>query len=90
MNIQRYYPGEGYFEYHCERNTKDSKRVLVFMTYLNDINDEGETEFYYQKLKVKPEQGLTLFWPPEWTHLHRGITSKTETKYIITGWFSFV
>jgi hypothetical protein len=90
MNIQKYNPNEGYFQYHCERSNKDNKRVLVFMTYLNDINDEGETEFYYQKLKVKPEQGLTLLWPPEWTHLHRGITSKTETKYIITGWFSFV
>ena len=30
------------------------------MTYLNDIKDGGETEFYYQKLKVKPEKGLTL------------------------------
>lgn len=90
INIQRYNPGEGYFKYHCEKNTKDNKRVLVYMTYLNDINDEGETEFYYQKLKVKPKQGLTLLWPPEWTHLHKGITSKTETKYIVTGWFSFV
>jgi len=59
------------------------------MTYLNDISDEGETEFLYQKIKVKPEKGLTLIWPTDWTHTHRGIPSQTETKYIATGWYRF-
>jgi hypothetical protein len=90
INIQKYKPNEGYFRHHCERAGKNSDRLLVFMTYLNDVKDGGETEFFHQKLKIKPEQGLTLVWPAEWTHTHRGITSKTETKYIITGWFSFI
>ena len=59
------------------------------MTYLNTVNDGGETEFIYQKLKVKPETGLTLIWGADWTFTHRGITSKTETKYITTGWYSY-
>jgi len=59
------------------------------MTYLNDIKEGGETEFYYQKLKIKPETGLTLIWGTDWTTTHRGIPSKTETKYIATGWYSF-
>ena len=59
------------------------------MFYLNDVEDEGETEFYYQKLKVKPKKGLTLIWPADWTHTHRGIPSKTQEKYIATGWYSF-
>ena len=60
------------------------------MTYLNDVTDDGETEFYYQKIKVKPQKGLTLIWPADWTHTHRGNTSKTQDKYIITGWYSFI
>ena len=60
------------------------------MTYLNDVSDGGETEFYYQKLKVKPETGLTLIWGSDWTFMHRGITSKTQTKYIATGWLDYI
>jgi len=60
------------------------------MTYLNDVTDEGGTEFFHQKLKVSPEKGLTLIWPVDWTHLHRGVPSPTQEKYIITGWFSFI
>ena len=59
------------------------------MTYLNDIEDGGETEFFYQKLKVKPQKGLTLIWPVDWTHTHRGVPSMTEEKIIATGWYYF-
>jgi prolyl 4-hydroxylase len=93
FNIQHYKHNEGYFVWHTERGNAmlpNSSRHLVFMTYLNDVNDEGETEFYHQELKVKPRKGLTLIWPADWTHTHRGITSKTEEKYILTGWFNFL
>ena len=93
FNIQRYKPHEGYFDWHTERGTNtapQNNRHLAFMTYLNDVTDDGETEFYYQKLKVKPQKGLTLIWPVDWTHTHRGVTSKTQDKYIITGWYSFI
>jgi len=89
-NIQRYKPSEGYFAKHYERSGPATVyRHLAFMTYLNDVNDRGQTEFYYQKLKIKPETGLTLIWGTDWTFTHRGIPSKTETKYIATGWYSY-
>jgi len=89
--IQKYQPDEGYFFRHYEKTGGPYiKRHLVFMTYLNDVSDGGETEFYYQKLKVKPETGLTLIWPAEWTFTHNGVTSPTQTKYIATGWYSYV
>ena len=89
-NIQRYMPGEGFYGFHTERIGMDtSDRHLVFMTYLNDVNDGGETEFYHQKLKIKPKKGLTIIWPAGFTHVHRGITSNTETKYITTGWYGY-
>ena len=93
VNIQHYKPTAGYHVWHTERATciePSSSRHLVFMTYLNDVTDGGETEFYHQGIKVKPEKGKTLIWPSDWTHTHRGISSPTQEKYIITGWFNFL
>jgi hypothetical protein len=93
INLQKYDPTGGYRTWHAERSDGYSPNVyrhLVFMTYLNTVSDEGETEFFYQKLKVKPQKGLTLIWPADWTHTHRGIPSMTQTKYIATGWYTFV
>jgi hypothetical protein len=91
VNIQHYAPKEGYFFWHTERSSTvhpAATRHLVFMTYLNDVNEDGETEFYHQKIKVKPEKGLTLIWPADWTFTHRGIPSPHE-KYIVTGWLHY-
>lgn len=91
FNIQRYKPGEGFYNWHYERG-QDSisiKRHLVFMTYLNTVKSGGQTSFYHQKLKINAEKGLTVIWPAEWTYLHKGIPSSKETKYIITGWWSY-
>jgi|TARA_A100000172_G_C2984057_1_gene90432 hypothetical protein len=90
-NIQKYNPGEGYFALHCEKSGLNTTlRHLVFMTYLNDVTDKGQTEWYYQKIKVKPEKGLTLIWGTDWTFMHKGIVSPTQTKYIATGWYSYI
>jgi hypothetical protein len=93
FTIQHYKPKEGYFAWHTERSSNIypyNNRHLVFMTYLNDVDDGGETEFYYQKLKIKAEKGKTVIFPADWTHTHKGITSPTQDKYIITGWYNFV
>ena len=91
FNMQRYLPGEGYSDYHCERAGQSaSDRMGVWMVYLNDVHDRGWTEFYYQQHYEKAEAGKLVIWPSDWTHLHRGIISHTEIKYIITGWFSWI
>ena len=91
-NIQWYKPNEGYFQWHTERVDGEyptASRHLVWMTYLNTVDDAGETEFYHQNLKIKPKKGKTVIWPADWTYTHRGITSPTQDKYIITGWYNF-
>ena len=65
-----------------------SDRVLVWMIYLNDVTDRGETEFYFQHHFERPEEGKLVIWPADWTYTHRGIASPTQTKYILTGWFT--
>ena len=88
-NIQ-YYPQKGGFKkWHYESGDKHScKRNLVFMTYLNNVENAG-TEFKYQKIKTECKKGLTIIWPSAFTHTHRGIINKKNEKYIITGWFSY-
>ena len=66
-----------------------ASRHLTYMTYLNDVSDKGETAFYYQNIKIKPEKGLTVIWGTDWTFTHRGIASPTETKYIATGHYHY-
>ena len=88
-NIQYYKPKAGFKKWHNERSmSKNSKRLLVFMTYLNDVPDGG-TEFKYQNIITPAKKGLTLLWPVDWTHTHKGQISKTNEKFIITGWLSF-
>ena len=90
FNIQKYSPKGGFFEWHAERQCNDLEtvsRLLAFMTYLNDVEDGGETEFFMQDLAVKPKKGLTLIWPGDWSHTHRGVPSNTEEKIIATGWY---
>ena len=91
IKIQKYEIGESYFGWHSESTgyKGNNNRILVFSTFLNTIKTGGETEFFYQKKKVKAEQGKTILFPAFWTHTHKGNIAK-ETKYIITGWYTYV
>lgn len=93
VNIQFYPTGGGFKTWHCERGAAVDpvgSRHLVFMTYLNTVEQDGGTEFFHQKIISPARKGLTLIWPADWTHLHRGVISPHEEKYIITGWFNFM
>ena len=90
FNIQKYLPGDHFSNLHSERTQLSTlHRVFAFMTYLNDVDDGGTTDFEYYKLKIKPEKGKTLIWPAEWTHAHTGSVLNSGSKYIITGWMHF-
>ena len=90
FNIQRYEPGGHFALVHSERTALPTlHRVLVWMTYLNDVEVGGRTHFTHYDLEVKPERGKTLIWPAEWTHAHTGNVVPAGTKYIITGWMHF-
>ena len=89
IQVQKYEPGGGFKTWHCERTgITQQTRCLVFQTYLNDVVDGG-TEFMYQKLISPAKKGLTLIWPSDWTHTHRGQISHLHKKYIITGWLNY-
>ena len=90
FNIQKYNTGGHFADLHSERETLNNMhRVFAWMTYLNNVDDGGETYFDHYDLKIKPEIGKTLIWPAEWTHAHKGEILKSGIKYIITGWMHF-
>jgi len=89
--IQRYNPGE-YYHWHIDGGSHDfSQRQLVALWYLNDVPEGcgGETEFLFQNIKIKPEKGKLILFPPFWTHEHRAVTLKEGVKYIATTWIVF-
>lgn len=63
-------------------------RELTWMIYLNDMPDgDGETEFLYQRRRIKPTAGTVVIWPAGYTHVHKGNTVFSQDKYILTGWY---
>ena len=92
FNLQRYQSGQHFQNLHTERSTLATlHRVFAWMTYLNDVDKEdgGSTLFSHYDLAIQPRKGLTLIWPAEWTHAHKGNVLRANSKYIITGWMTF-
>jgi len=87
MKIQKTKPGEGYHAWHCEQGNPEPNRCLVWAIYLNDIEEAGETEFLYQKMRIPPKENTAIIWPAGFTHTHKGNTVLTEDKYNLTGWY---
>jgi len=95
INLQWYSAGEGGYPYwHCELYPRDAgaetlHRHLLWTLYLNDGFEEGETEFLFQQLKVKPRTGSLLIAPTAFTHTHRGNRPRNGDKFIATSWILF-
>lgn len=83
--IQKTLPGDFYVR-HVDWAPTQATRSFVVIWYLNDVDSGGETFFEYQNLKVKPEVGKMLIFPPYWMFPHQGLTPVSGTKYICTSW----
>jgi len=62
-------------------------RFLNILFYLNDVEEGGETEFYFDDctVRVPPKKGRIVIFPPLWTHIHAGLAPKSGNKYICNG-----
>jgi len=90
FNIQKYSRGDHFARLHSERTSLSTlHRLFAWMTYLNDVDDGGKTNFSHYGISIKPQTGKTLIWPAEWTHAHTGEILNSGKKYIITGWMHF-
>lgn len=95
INAQKYTKNQGGYPYwHSEiypqqASTEALHRNLLFMFYLNDVEQGGETEFFYQNRKLKPKKGTMVIAPAGFTHTHRGNKPISNDKYILTSWVLF-
>jgi hypothetical protein len=92
VKLQKTPPKGGYHVWHCEHGFGKgyADRVLAWTIYLNDIPDgEGETEFLWQGVRIKPKAGTLSIFPAAFTHTHRGNPVYSCDKYIATGWYCF-
>ncbi len=95
LNLQKYERGSGgYHHWHSEIFPRDAHcetlhRVLLYMYYLNDVAEGGETEFFYANKKIKPSRGTLVIAPAGFTHTHKGHVPRSGDKYIATSWVMF-
>ena len=89
--IQHYKKNEGHFQWHFDALGPGAwDRQLAVVIYLNSVEAGGETCFYRQNLKVKPVAGDAVLFPTFWTHMHCGEVPRSEDKYIISSFVSFI
>jgi len=88
LKIQKTLPTEGYHVWHIEhgKGFDNEPRAFVFIIYLNDVEEGGETEFLHFSKRVKPKTGRIVIWPAAFPYLHRGNTPLSGEKYILTSW----
>lgn len=90
LTLKRYRPGgtEG-FQPHFDSVDVVCNRYLVFLWYLNDVAEGGETEFCDIGLKVAPRAGRLLMFPPFWMFQHAGLPPVSGDKYILSTYLMF-
>jgi hypothetical protein len=96
FRIKRYLPGtEDEFKFHVDvQDYASARRFLVFFWYLNTVEEGGETCFQMNRqreieLKVQPQTGRLLMFPPMWTHPHVALPPISGPKYIIGGYLHY-
>jgi len=92
FNLQRYAPGEGFRQGHCDWTISDEAtepmhRVLAWILYCESV-DEAGTEFHWQAHHEEAERGKLVFFPASPSHIHRGRVNNTLSKTIATGWIN--
>lgn len=91
FKIQKTKPSGGYHVWHCEQgNENTSGRILLIMLYLNTVDEGGETEFLFQKRRIKPTEGTIIIVPGSFTHTHRGNPPLSGDKYLMNTWMHFL
>ena len=91
IRLKKYLPNDkDEFKTHVDiLRSLSAKRFLVYILYLNDVEEGGETYLRQQNIKVKPKEGRLLMFPPFWTHPHAGLKPIKGTKYIIMSYLHY-
>ncbi len=89
--MKRYRPGgQDRFQLHFDAINHVANRYLVFLWYLNDVAEGGETRFPQLEHRVESKAGRLLMFPPYWMYQHEGMPPQMEDKYILSTYLLFV
>jgi len=88
--MKRYRPGtDERFQVHFDAVNQYAHRYLVFLWYLNDVQEGGETAFPQLDYAVAPRAGRLLMFPPYWMYQHEGRVPVSGDKYILSTYLLF-
>jgi len=90
LRIKRYRAGGSEkFQPHFDSADEKANRYMVFLWYLNDVADGGETEFCDLGIRVQARAGRLLMFPPYWMFQHAGLAPISNDKYIVSTYLLF-
>jgi prolyl 4-hydroxylase len=90
LTLKRYQPaGHDRFQLHFDSIYSVANRYLVFLWYLNDVAEGGETRFPQLGISVKPATGRLLIFPPYWMYQHEGAPPQSGDKFILSTYLLF-
>lgn len=90
FRMKRYRPGaDEKFQLHFDSLNEVADRYMVFLWYLNDVAEGGETEFPDLGIKVAARAGRLLMFPPYWMYQHAGLPPRSGDKYILSTYMLF-
>lgn len=90
MRIKRYVAGTGEgFQPHFDAIYEVANRYMVFLWYLNDVEEGGETEFCDLGISIPARTGKLLMFPPYWMYQHAGRPPLSNDKYILSLYLLF-
>ena len=88
--MKRYKPsGDERFQLHFDSIGEKANRYLVFLWYLNDVDEGGGTEFPELGITVQAKAGRLVIFPPYWMFQHIGQAPISNEKYILSTYFLF-
>ena len=93
IRIKKYLPNDkDEFKIHVDvlrSRGLSAKRFLVFILYLNDVEEGGETHLPKQNIMISPRATRLLVFPPFWTHPHAGLKPISGPKYVMMSYLHY-
>lgn len=77
------------FQPHFDACDEETGRYLVFLWYLNDVAEGGQTRFVDLDLDIVPRAGRLLVFPPYWMYMHAALPPRSGDKYILSTYLEF-
>ncbi|TQV75438.1 2OG-Fe(II) oxygenase [Aliikangiella marina] len=87
FRLKRYDVGTDQFIPHMDAYGPESNRFLVYLWYLNDVEEGGETVFVDLDISVKPKRGSLVMFPPYWMYIHTAKPPISNPKYVINTFY---